>query len=361
VSSLVFPNYLPGIAWPVVKAPVFKTQVQEALSGKESRIQYMQYQRYRFEMSFAHLPDDTVRTNMILNSQSNSGLSGGSPTVTQAITAPDGTYTASQVSASGGTLGAWITAYTTGDYGVTGAAYTGSMWLRAPAGTTQQVRLNLNMNNYSDPFIVTDQWRKYSFTDVAVVGHALQVAVAYPAGTNAATTLYVWGGQAEPGYMATLSIPTGAAAVSVSDYATMTRLFEVMAGQYDTFLFSDPSFCSVSKMLFGTGTGSQTQFQLRAAKQAYSDPSGVTGMQMVQDLHGAPTIYDNGSLVSGANYSIGATGIVTFNSAPTNGHLLTWTGSFYYRCRFLMDEQDFEQFMFNWWETKKLQFKSIKL
>jgi hypothetical protein len=38
--------------------------------------------------------------------------------------------------------------------------------------------------------------------------------------------------------------------------------------------------------------------------------------------------------------SINGTGIITFNSAPAPGAKLTWTGSFYYLCRFAEDTID---------------------
>ena len=75
-------------------------------------------------------------------------------------------------------------------------------------------------------------------------------------------------------------------------------------------------------------------------------------------------LYDNGAIISAANYSIGATGIVTFGAghAPASGHTLTWSGSWYYRCRFDEDEMVFIKFMtIGYWAVKKLSFSSVKL
>lgn len=51
MSNAVFPT-LPGLAWGVVKTPLWKTQVQESVSGMELRWSAMAYPRYRITMSF---------------------------------------------------------------------------------------------------------------------------------------------------------------------------------------------------------------------------------------------------------------------------------------------------------------------
>jgi hypothetical protein len=38
------------------------------------------------------------------------------------------------------------------------------------------------------------------------------------------------------------------------------------------------------------------------------------------------------------------------------GSALTWTGSYYYRCRFLQDTLEFNEFMNSLWEAKKVEF-----
>ena len=91
--------------------------------------------------------------------------------------------------------------------------------------------------------------------------------------------------------------------------------------------------------------------------------SGIGSSEIVQNLNGTPTLQDNGTLISAANYTIGATGLVTFGAGhfPTSGHLLTWTGSFYYRCRFDEDEIDWTKFMDHRWSAKKVAFTSCIL
>lgn len=147
-----------------------------------------------------------------------------------------------------------------------------------------------------------------------------------------------------------------------SDIMALVGLFEAMMGGWDTFLFQDPdfnTFPSSNPQLFGTGDALTTAFQLVAY---YQNPGGAGFGQLIQNLNGAPTILDNGTPVSSANYTVGPTGIITFNTPPTAGHLLTWYGGFYYRCEFDEDElKGLSKFMNKWWGIKKVPFTSVKL
>lgn len=60
---------------------------------------------------------------------------------------------------------------------------------------------------------------------------------------------------------------------------------------------------------------------------------------------------------SPAAYTITATGLLVFVTPPAAGSAITWSGTFYYRCRFLDDSADFSKFMQGLWELKKLDMK----
>ena len=105
-------------------------------------------------------------------------------------------------------------------------------------------------------------------------------------------------------------------------------------------------------MRFGTGDGATKTFQL---SRAYG--SGFTFAEPVANLNGNPSIYVGGVLQTlGTNYTMDTAGNVTFTTAPGNGAALTWTGSYYYRCRLLQDTSDFSNFMQDLWDLKKLEF-----
>lgn len=139
------------------------------------------------------------------------------------------------------------------------------------------------------------------------------------------------------------------------DFSTLAGFFNARQGMFDSFLYSDPSDNTIpvaAPMAFGVGTGTRTVFPFtRAIGSGQAEP--------VYNLNGAPILYNNGSPISSGGYSI-ANGAVTFATAPTNGHALTWSGGYYWRCRFDQDSADFENFASLFWAQKGLSFVSVK-
>ncbi len=60
------------------------------------------------------------------------------------------------------------------------------------------------------------------------------------------------------------------------------------------------------------------------------------------------------------DYVISSTGQVVFTVAPASGAVLTWTGSYYWRCRFTHDIADFERFAANLWKFNRVEFITVK-
>ncbi|HLG86261.1 MAG TPA: DUF2460 domain-containing protein [Alphaproteobacteria bacterium] len=58
MSTAVFPA-LAGLEYPVTRTPVFKTLVQESVSGKENRAALQVYPRWKWSLSFNFLRDDS--------------------------------------------------------------------------------------------------------------------------------------------------------------------------------------------------------------------------------------------------------------------------------------------------------------
>jgi uncharacterized protein (TIGR02217 family) len=158
----------------------------------------------------------------------------------------------------------------------------------------------------------------------------------------------------------------GYAGVSTSEIQSIVGLYNALHGRYDTFLYSDPDFNTITPAgaasgygTFGTGDGSTLVFQLVAP---YWNPNTFGLSELIQNLNGTPILYDNNVVISSSNYSIGATGIVTFGAghAPALGHALTWSGSWYYRCRFDEDAIVWKRFMSKLW-SGVVKFTSVKL
>lgn len=139
-----------------------------------------------------------------------------------------------------------------------------------------------------------------------------------------------------------------------AELQTLEGFFNLRQGSHDTFLYSDPDDSAVTDQSFGTGDGSTTVFYLARTRGGFTEP--------VQALNGAPTIKVAGvTKATPADYSISATGVVTFTSAPANGAALTWTGSYYWRCKFLQDAAEFDQFLQDLWQLQRIEFRTVKI
>ncbi len=150
--------------------------------------------------------------------------------------------------------------------------------------------------------------------------------------------------------------------LTTSEIKALVGLHNAMRGRADTFLFTDPEFntiASSSPQAFGISDGTtSTRYQLVAF---YQNPGGPGSAELVQNLNGTAVIYDNGSAISATHYSLDALGGITFSISPTTGHTLSWSGSFYYRCRFDEDEIDWTKFMNALWKAKKVAFTAVIL
>lgn len=122
-------------------------------------------------------------------------------------------------------------------------------------------------------------------------------------------------------------------------------IFGEVQGQGGLFLYNDYTDNSVVLTLSGmldvtansatpmasVGNGTSTAFQLVRSL-------GGLSWDVIQNLNGAIVVKVNGTTKTlGTDYSVSSTGVVTFTSAPANNATLTWSGSFYFLCRFAED------------------------
>ena len=72
-------------------------------------------------------------------------------------------------------------------------------------------------------------------------------------------------------------------------------------------------------------------------------------------------VYLNGITQDPASYRVDSeSGLVAFNTAPGSGLMITADFTYFFRCRFVDDRYDFENFMYRLWQLKKLTFISIR-
>lgn len=144
------------------------------------------------------------------------------------------------------------------------------------------------------------------------------------------------------------------------DYEQMLMPFLIAAGQYGRFYYNDPTDCSREGQVIGTGTGSRVSWPMVRSLGGsiytfLTEPVGAVNTNMLM------TVYVDGSPLSASDWALDAAGrVLTLDSAPADGDVVTADFFFYYFCRFVEDVTDFSQFLHNLWSLQTLKFRSVK-
>jgi uncharacterized protein (TIGR02217 family) len=147
------------------------------------------------------------------------------------------------------------------------------------------------------------------------------------------------------------------------ELAALWTFFNTVQGQYQPWLFLDPSDFSnldplgtVSEFptTFATGDGATTTFQIT---RYLSNGLLASVSEPVYAPFGM-TVFINGTATNA--YSMSGIGKITFASPPAAGAALGWQGYFYFGCRFLQDDLTFEQIVSQLWSGKTLKFTSLR-
>jgi uncharacterized protein (TIGR02217 family) len=140
---------------------------------------------------------------------------------------------------------------------------------------------------------------------------------------------------------------------------TLLGFFMLCQGAFGTFLFQDPSDFQVAGQQIGIGDASTTVFQLQRAMGTSLAGGGF--LEPMDAPNVVSAIYFDGITQAPATYSVDpTTGLVTFGFAPGSGLIITADFTYYFRCRFVDDKYDFENFMYRLWQLKKLTFISVR-
>jgi hypothetical protein len=131
-----------------------------------------------------------------------------------------------------------------------------------------------------------------------------------------------------------------------ADKDALMGFFLARRGQFDSFLYADEDCVAVADP-FGN-------FTVNAAFQLIKHTGGFA--HTVNNVAGMPAIYLANRLLDGYEYSINATGLVAVHNAIGTG-LLTWSGSAYYRCIFLEDSLEYNQFADRLYDCGEIKFK----
>lgn len=185
----------------------------------------------------------------------------------------------------------------------------------------------------------------------STIGYRLQAEKTPMWGTSIAwsrsKTRYAVQQQAYPLWQIDLSVEVLRDQAGTDEAKNLMGFFNSRAGAFDSFLYTDPDDSTVTDQQFGVRDGVTTQFQLLRSFGGFLEP--------VQNVNALTNIKSNGSaLTNPTHYTIDANGLVTLASAGTNGHVLTWTGTYYWRVAFNEDKLAFGKMFKDLWELKKL-------
>lgn len=126
-----------------------------------------------------------------------------------------------------------------------------------------------------------------------------------------------------------------------SALATVIAVFRACMGKAFSFVFRDWSDYTATTEAFGTGDGVETEFQLIKTYSSINYSTSAVARSYVRNIvkpiESTLVIKDNGSTVNPSDYSI-SNGLVTFDTAPTSTHALTWSGEFDVPVRFDIDD-----------------------
>jgi uncharacterized protein (TIGR02217 family) len=149
-----------------------------------------------------------------------------------------------------------------------------------------------------------------------------------------------------------------------TDLRTLMGFFMACQGAFGTFLYDDPSDDSWSGTL-AVSDGVTTTWQLYRTMQGIGSVPGFTeaitapGEVTLFFAEPSPAGYVPIKQAAG-EYSVNTqTGVITLATPAPAGWAIVADFTYYFRCRFMSDAYDFENFMFRLWSLKRLDFISV--
>jgi uncharacterized protein (TIGR02217 family) len=142
--------------------------------------------------------------------------------------------------------------------------------------------------------------------------------------------------------------------LNAADYAQLLAFFKRHKARGESWLFDDRDDRvqndSASPQAFGVGDGVRTRWQLVRSLGGIVEPIGRHNAISSVRINASAT----------AAYTLDDYGFITFNTAPANGAVLDWQGTFYWRCVFASDTQSFDEFLRFFYSAKSVEFQTWK-
>lgn len=144
---------------------------------------------------------------------------------------------------------------------------------------------------------------------------------------------------------------------STNEFQTMVAFVLSQAGKFNAFYYKDPTDYHVDTQGIGTGDGATKTFPLVRSIGGFTEPVAHSPSVSKVYLNGVEQV--SGWSLTASTYGRGSD-TITFTSAPANGVLVTADFDYYFYCRFMEDETEFNNFMYRFWELQQLEFLTVK-
>jgi uncharacterized protein (TIGR02217 family) len=160
-----------------------------------------------------------------------------------------------------------------------------------------------------------------------------------------------------PRWKWTLTFDHLKAETSYLEFQQLADFVNTHYGPRDEFLFQDPTDNFIAGQLIGWGDGATKVFQLVRTLHVYGFEEPITNFNSSALTN---AVYINRVAVDPGGYTISSSGILTFIDAPTDTYEISADINYYWPARFLTDDNEFDYFMHQVWEMKKLEIISLR-
>jgi len=144
----------------------------------------------------------------------------------------------------------------------------------------------------------------------------------------------------------------GGLGAGFDELRTLAGFFLAQQGQFQPFLFDDPTDDTITGQVLGTGDASTAAFQLVRDMGGFAEP--MTAPNTVS------AVYLDGIVQAPATYAVdGESGVVTFTTPPPQRQVIAADFTYWFRVRFAEDTAEFENFMYQLWQLKQVKLQSV--
>lgn len=322
MGTAIFPT-LPGLTFPVTRSPIWDTLTQATVSGKETRIALQTYPRWKWQLVVSILRSSAAYTEF----QTLIGFLNARQGMFDSFLYSDADDYSTLVNLAG-------TAQTLG----------------VSDGAKKAYQLTRAFGSFVEPVLAPNAVATVydNGTPIAAIGVPTSGALTQTtAGALAATTYYV-----------------------CSTWVTATG--ETIASAETNLAVLINKVLNVAAP--GSAPAAATGWNVYVSNTA----GGGSGHEQLQNATpnalGAAWVEPNAGLIAGAaypavdklsawnvqNWGTTTPGIVNLAVALTTGHTLSADFTYYWPCRFSADTYDFNLFMNQMYEVKKIEFESVK-